>query len=640
MAVLGPRAFRAVRLDRNRNLITTEEQERLGALRVGVAGLSVGHIIAHTLAAQGICGELRLADFDGLELSNLNRVPATLLDLGVNKAEVTARRIAELDPYLRVQVQDAGLTVETVDEFLDGLDVVVEECDSLEVKVRLREGARARGIPVLMATSDRGLLDVERFDLQPQRPIMHGLLGGLDFAGLAHMSSREMVPHLLRFLDAGQLSARILASVIEIDRTLSTWPQLSGDVVVGAAAVAEAVRRIGLGQELRSGRTCVDVGWALDQLSDPQIAVERPAPANDQSSPVLPGVSGIVAAAAIRAPSASNAQPWHVQAGPDAITIRLAPEHTSTLDIGLRASAVAVGAALFNARVAAAAQQLLGPVILQDDIAGVPLQATLHLTGGDDPELAALYEPMLERETNRRLGASRPIPIPTIELLQSLAAREGARLDVLTEPDDIARVATILAAADRARYLTPQLHAEMVAELRWPGDPSPDTGIDVLSLELDRGDLALIEILKRPDVMAHLAQWDAGTGLGGDTRLRVSASSGIGVVSVTGSALADFARGGSAAEAVWIAAQQEGLAVQPVSPVFLYARDGQDLAHVSASFAGELAELHEEFRQLARTPSDRCIALVLRFAFAGAASVRSRRSVERVRLPHRQYRLP
>jgi ThiF family len=77
-AVLGPRAFRAVRLDRNRNLITAEEQTRLGALRIGVAGLSVGHVIAHTLAAQGICGELRLADFDRIELSNLNRVPLPL----------------------------------------------------------------------------------------------------------------------------------------------------------------------------------------------------------------------------------------------------------------------------------------------------------------------------------------------------------------------------------------------------------------------------------------------------------------------------------------------------------------------------------------------------------------------------------
>jgi len=180
VAVLGPRAFRAVRLDRNRNMITAEEQARLGALRIGVAGLSVGHVIAHTLVAQGMCGELRLADFDLLDLSNLNRVPATVFDLGINKVEVAARRIAELDPYLQVGVLAAGLTVDTVDEFLDGLDIVVEECDSLDMKALVREGARARRIPVLMASSDRGLLDVERFDLEPQRPILHGLLGDLD----------------------------------------------------------------------------------------------------------------------------------------------------------------------------------------------------------------------------------------------------------------------------------------------------------------------------------------------------------------------------------------------------------------------------------------------------------------------------
>ena len=86
VSVLGPRAFRLFRLDRNRNLMTAAELERLSRLRIGVVGLSVGHAIAHTLAAQGLCGELRLTDFDDLELSNLNRVPATVFDLGVNKA--------------------------------------------------------------------------------------------------------------------------------------------------------------------------------------------------------------------------------------------------------------------------------------------------------------------------------------------------------------------------------------------------------------------------------------------------------------------------------------------------------------------------------------------------------------------------
>ena len=630
VAVLGPRAFRAVRLDRNRNMITAEEQTRLGALRIGVAGLSVGHIIAHTLAAQGMCGELRLADFDRIELSNLNRVPATVLDLGLNKAEVAARRIAELDPYLPVRVLDVGLTVNTVDEFLDGLDVVVEECDSLDMKASLRAGARARRMPVLMATSDRGLLDVERFDLEPQRPILHGLLGDLDFARLHGMSSREKVPHILRFLEAEHLSPRVLASAVEIDRTLSTWPQASSDVLLGATAIAEAVRRLGLGENLPSGRTRVDVGWALNQLGEPQMATHRSPPPADYSDPALPGVSGVIAAAAIRAPSASNAQPWYVEAGSDVITIRLAPEHTSTLDVGFRASAVALGAALFNAKVAAASQRVLGPVTLLEGVDGAPLQATVHLRNGGDPDLAGLYRPMLARETNRQIGKPRQIAADAIELLRTIAEREGARLHFVSERDEIARAAMILAAADRTRYLTPGLHAEMICELRWPGDPCPDTGIDVRSLELDPGDLALLDVLRRPDVMAHLAEWNAGTALGEDTWRRVSASSALAVISVAGGTLTDYARGGSAAEAVWIAAQQRGLAVQPVSPVFLYAHDAEDLTELSTPFTDELRKLQLEFRRLVRVTADNFPVLVLRLAESGPASVRSRRNLDRI----------
>jgi molybdopterin/thiamine biosynthesis adenylyltransferase len=635
VALLGPRGFRAVRLDRNRNVITAEEQTRLGALRIGIAGLSVGHVIAHTLAAQGLCGELRLADFDHLELSNLNRVPATVLDLGVNKAEVAARRIAELDPYLKVGVIDAGLTLDTVDEFLDGLDIVVEECDSLDIKAIVREGARTRRIPVLMATSDRGLVDVERFDLEPQRPILHGLLGDMDLARLTGMSSREKVPHLLRFLEAELLSPRMAASAVELDRTLSTWPQSAGDVVLGATAVAESVRRIGLNEDLRSGRTRIDVGSAFDQLDEPQLATERPPPPAEYSDFALPGVSGVIAAAAIRAPSASNAQPWHIEANTDAVTIRLAPQHTSTLDVELRGSAVALGAALFNAKVAAAAQHVLGPAGLLENVDGAPLRATLHLRDGTDPELAGLYQPMLARETNRRLGTPHPIAADTIRELHSVTEREGATLHLLTGRDDIARAATIIAAADRTRYLTPKLHAEMISELRWPGDPCPDTGIDVRSLELDPGNLAVLGILKRPDVMAYLAQWDGGTALGEDTRRHVLASSAVAVIAVPADTLSDYARGGSAAEAVWITAQQCGLAVQPISPVFLYARSMAELTELSTSFGDELAELQKELHQLVRMPPDGFPALVLRFAFSGPASVRSRRSPGRICLLER-----
>jgi molybdopterin/thiamine biosynthesis adenylyltransferase len=632
VAILGPRGFRAVRLDRNRNVITVDEQTRLGALRIGVAGLSVGHVIAHTLAVQGLGGELRLADFDHLELSNLNRVPATVLDIGVNKAEVAARRIAELDPYLDVRVLDAGLTVDTVDGFLDGLEVLVEECDSLDMKAMVRERARALGIPVLMATSDRGLVDVERFDLEPQRPILHGLLGDLDTALLSGMTNAQKVPHMARLLEADHLSARLVASVVEIGRTLSTWPQVASEVVLGATAIAEAVRRIGLGEPLRSGRTRVDVDLAFDNLDEPRITGDRVAGAADPADPVLPGVAGVIAGAAVRAPSGGNAQPWHVEATDDAITIGLAPEHTSTMDVGLRASAVALGAATFNAKVAAAAHGVLGSVDVAEDVDGTPLRSVLRLGDAADSDLAALYQPMLARETNRRFGTSDVLPAETIELLLAACEREGAQLHLLTGTDEIASAATIFAAADRIRYLTPKLHAEMVSELRWPTDQRSETGIDIRSLELDRSDLAVLDILRRPDVMDHLKRWEAGTALGDDTRRRVVASSALAVVAVTGGTLTDYARGGSAVEAVWITAQQRGLSVQPIGPVFLYASDVADFDGLSTSFAHELTALQTEFRMLVGIPPGSVPALVLRLAFSDPASVRSQRNLGRVSL--------
>ena len=628
VAVLGPMGFRAVRLDRNRNLITTEEQARLASLRIGIVGLSVGHVVAHTLAAEGLCGTLRLADFDHLELSNLNRVPSTTLDIGLNKAVVAARRIAELDPYLRVEVMTSGVTPESMVEFLEQLDIVVEECDSLDMKVRVREASRDRRLPVLMATSDRGLVDVERFDLEPQRPVMHGLLGDVDSAYLSVLTSRDRIPHMLRHLDASRSSGRLTASLVEVGHTLSTWPQLAGEVAIGAAAIAEAVRRIGLGEPLASGQARIDVGRALDSIAEPAIEDVGPSVENTQQEqansdgPIDPVIT--IAEAAIRAPSGGNSQPWNVETRADSVIIRLAPERTSMMDIAFRGSAVAIGAAAFNARVAAATSGSLGPIAWTVD-APSPLEATLRLGRGEDPELASLYQAMLQRETSRHHGTPHPIGNETVTLLTDWARREGARLQLLTDRNDIDRAARILAATDRIRFITPRLHKEMISEMRWPGDQPADSGIDVRGLELDPGGLAVLEILRRSDVMALLAQWNAGEALGDDVDERVRATSAVGVITVQGHDLIDFARGGSAAEAVWIIAQKHGLAVHPVSPVFLHAINRDELSELSPFFVPDLVGLQSAFRKLAGTRSDESLVLILRFAHAGPGSTRSRR---------------
>jgi tRNA A37 threonylcarbamoyladenosine dehydratase len=628
VSVLGPRAFRRVRLDRNRNKITSAEQEVLGRLKVGVIGLSVGHAIAHTLALEGLCSRLRLADHDAIELSNLNRVPATVLDLGINKAVVVARRIAELDPYTRVEILTEGLTEKNMASFFDGLDLVIEECDSLDMKLRVRQEARTRGIPVLMETSDRGMLDVERFDVEPDREPVHGLLGVVDARSLRDLSTRDKAPYVMKILQGEQLSARMAASMVEIDQTVSSWPQLGGEVQLGAATVAAAVRRFGRGERLPSGRVRIDVDSHLDELGAQPVGgppSRKPSPASDLTLAAPPEPMEAVIHAIRLGPSGGNSQPWSITASPTRVDIHLVAERTSAMDVKYRGSYVAIGAATFNARVAAARHSVLGPIRDFPEGPGSDVIMSVALADGTDPILAEQYPAMLQRISNRSLGRRRSLSDELTTDLRRAAEAEGAKLSLIVEPDRLAELADLLAESDRLRYLTPTLHAQMISELQWPGRDRLDKGIDVRTLALDATDLTKLQVASRADVMTQLASWQGGHALGDGTRERINASSALAVVSVDGDTPNDYLRGGAAAQRTWIRATHGHLGVQPVSPVFLYARNQQDLDALSNHFAAELAILQARFGQISGLKPADSVALVLRLTHNPGPVPRSER---------------
>jgi hypothetical protein len=141
-----------VRLNRNRNLITGRENNRgLAQLGVGVVGSASATPSPHIVAQQGIVRQLRLATS-----TSWNCPTSTASRHGVrhgfNKATTGRKAIAELDPYLPVEFRPRhrrGLRR----SIPRGCDILVEECDSLDAKVLVRQAARARRIPVLMATA-------------------------------------------------------------------------------------------------------------------------------------------------------------------------------------------------------------------------------------------------------------------------------------------------------------------------------------------------------------------------------------------------------------------------------------------------------------------------------------------------------
>ncbi|MFE4872035.1 ThiF family adenylyltransferase [Streptomyces sp. NPDC056682] len=254
--VLPKDEFRLVRTDRNRDKITREQQQVLLRRRVGIIGLSVGSSAALACAMEGVGGAFRLADFDRLGLSNLNRLRAGVHELGVEKSVLCARRMYELDPYLDIEVFRGGVTADTIGDFFgdgaggDGLDLLVEECDTAWVKVAAREHARRRQVPVLMDTNDRGLLDIERFDLEPDRPLFHGRTSPLSADDVRNLDREATIRFLLTIVDEQRLSPAMTDALTRVGHSLSSWPQLASGVMLGAALITDTARRILLGEPL------------------------------------------------------------------------------------------------------------------------------------------------------------------------------------------------------------------------------------------------------------------------------------------------------------------------------------------------------------------------------------------------------
>ena len=254
--------FIELRTSRNKHKITQDEQDYLASRVMGVIGLSVGQSVALTLAMERTCGTLRIADYDSLELTNLNRIRAGVASLGLPKTMVVAREIAELDPFIEVEVFSEGITEDNIDSFLEGdkkLDLLLEECDSMPVKVLSRLKARKLGIPVLMDTSDRGMIDVERFDIDDTLPLFHGLCPISNMEQLNAMSPEEIMNLMMTMVDFENLSDRMKYSFGELGKSLSTWPQLASDVISGGGHAAALARMIILGEEVPSKRYYFDI---------------------------------------------------------------------------------------------------------------------------------------------------------------------------------------------------------------------------------------------------------------------------------------------------------------------------------------------------------------------------------------------
>lgn len=269
--ILDKKSYSLLRLARNQNLITPGEQKKFEKIRVGIAGLNVGNPVAVCLALEGGAREMKFADNDTLSLSNLNRFRASIADLGLNKAVLSARQVYEINPFARMEMWENGINQERISEFLlkPRIDILIEEMDNLKLKVLIREEARKNKIPVLMVTGNgpNVIIDVERFDLDQKTPLLNGYLRSEVIKKIQKMDAgktqfKERVLLARDFIGAKYLTKRLRDSFPLVGRKLVSIPQLAESSFLRGAALSYFVRQMAVGGKISSGRYYLN----LDQV--------------------------------------------------------------------------------------------------------------------------------------------------------------------------------------------------------------------------------------------------------------------------------------------------------------------------------------------------------------------------------------
>lgn len=139
---------------RNIGWVTEAEQARLKQKRVAIGGLGgVGGIHLLTLARLGI-GAFTIADFDTFDIVNFNRqAGAVVSTLGRPKSEALAEMALDINPEMDLRVFHQGIQPETIEAFLEGVDVYVDGLDFFAFSARRQTFAACekKGIPVVTA---------------------------------------------------------------------------------------------------------------------------------------------------------------------------------------------------------------------------------------------------------------------------------------------------------------------------------------------------------------------------------------------------------------------------------------------------------------------------------------------------------
>ncbi len=199
-----------------------DAQARFGAARALVVGAGgLGNPAAQFLASAGI-GTLTLVDADAVDLTNLQRqILFAMADVGVPKVEAAARRLAAVNPEVRIvpvaqRVGDAELAA-----LVGAADVVLDCTDNFATRHAINRACVVAGKPLVSGAAIRFDGQVAVFDTRdPAAPCYHCLFGEGDDLEETRCATMGVFAPLVGIVGATQ-AAEALKLVAGVGRSLA-----------------------------------------------------------------------------------------------------------------------------------------------------------------------------------------------------------------------------------------------------------------------------------------------------------------------------------------------------------------------------------------------------------------------------------
>ncbi len=592
-------AFMDEAFSRNIGLLTRQDQDRLAETTVAIPGLGgVGGVHLITLVRTGF-GRFHISDFDTYEAANINRqFGARVPEFGRPKIEVMKEQALSINPFLEIKEFPEGINETTIDDFLDGVQVVMDGLDFFAFDTRriLFNRAREKGIYVITA-GPMGFSSALLI-FSPHEGM------GFDeyFNVVENMADEEK--HLSFGLGLAPRPTHIkYMDLSKVDLESKAGPSLNiACQIASGMAATEAVRIIlkkgnikpvphysqfdPFLRKYRKGKLYFGNRNPVQQIKLKAVKwiLNRNKPRFKQQVPEKPTVKitsknipedviQYIIKAGIQAPSGDNCQPWKFSWNNNNIDVFLDKNtDNSFFNVNQIASIISCGAVIENMTVASTNFGLRADAAHCPDSQNKDHMATVTLKP-DQTEKSRLTDFIWQRHTNRKFYKKIPVPGEVLKNLQNeTSVFDGVQLHFVTEKSDLKKLAKLVYKVDRIRTEHRPLHEHLYKMIRFTEKETLENrdGFPLKNLEAGIAGEMFLKLTRPWPVMSFVNRIGLGRMVALHSLQGIINSSCAGLLTVTGISAEDFLKGGRALQHLWLIITRIGMYFQPMTAITLF----------------------------------------------------------------------